>query len=169
MDHASEQPDGATGGGVASISADVGSPPSKGIEVRQFRPGHESFGIIVDYLGLSPPFDGFAAGKLLIALKHQVAHRHHVCAFRDDRLVGYCGWLYTTLAVGEAWLKGAGDLTPVDEAKADAAALTIVRADHPDALRPMIRAIREIGKGKRIFFRRDYEGRGRKRQSVLNV
>jgi hypothetical protein len=147
--------------------SDASSPAA--IEIRQFKPGFESFGIVVDYLGKTPPFDGYAAGKLVIALKHQIAHGHHVCAFRADRLIGYCGWLYTTKAVGEAWLNGSGELKPVADAEADAAALTIVHFDDRDALRPMIRAIREIGKGRRIFFQRDYQPGREKRQSVTNV
>jgi hypothetical protein len=138
-----------------------------GLQVRQFRPGYESFGVVVDYLAKCSPFDRLPAGELVTAVKHQVGHGHHVCAFRGERLVGYCGWLYTTVAIGEGWLAGRNELKSVDEG--EAAALTLVRAEAPEVLRPMIRAVRRIGKGRRIFFRRDYEGRGQKRRTVLNV
>ena len=147
-----------------SIASDAGS-----LELRQFKPTHEALGILVDYLAKAPPFRDFTVGELVIALKHQLARGHHVCAFRGELLVGYCGWLNTNSDIGERWMDGKGELKPVAD-NADAAALTIVRSDAADALTPMIRAIRGMNKGKRIFFRRDYsEGGKRKRQTVLNV
>lgn len=142
-----------------------------GLEIRQFKPTYESFGILVDYIAATPPFDRFRVRDLIRALKHQLARGHHVCAFRNEKLVGYCGWLYTTSEAGEKWMNGGEDLKPVPDEEADAAALTIVRADEADVLQPMIRALRKIGKGKRIFFRRDYEadGQAQKRRTVLNV
>lgn len=141
------------------------------LELRQFLPTHESLGILVEYLGAKPPFDAHRTGAFVSALKHQLARRHHLAAFRGERLVGYCGWLYVTTEMGERWLARQGELKPVPEAQADAAALTIVRADEDGVTLPMMRAIRRIGAGKRIFFRRDYEGETRpaKRQTVLNV
>ena len=142
-----------------------------GLEVRQFKPTHEALGILVNYLSATPPFENFRVRDFIRALKHQIAKGHHVCAFRNEKLVGYCGWLCTTSEAGEKWMNGGEDLKPVPDEEADAAALTIVRADEADVLQPMIRALRKIGKGKRIFFRRDYEadGQAQKRRTVLNV
>ena len=140
------------------------------LELRQFKPSFETLGILIDYLGKSPPFKDIATGEFVLALKHQIADGHHVCAFRGDRLVGYCGWLETTSEIGERWRSGQASLLSVAPERADAAALTTVRSDEPDVLAPMIRAIRTMNKGKRIFFRRDYaEDKPRKRQTVLNV
>lgn len=140
------------------------------LELRQFRPSHETLGILIDYLAKTAPFRDIPSGEFVRSLKHQIADRHHVCAFRGDRLVGYCGWLETTVALGEKWRDGAGELKSVPSDKADAAALTTVRADEASALTPMIRAIRTMNKGRRIFFRRDYDDDKRtKRRTVLNV
>ena len=98
--------------------------------------------ILIDYLGRSPPFKDIPTGEFVLALKHQIADGHHVCAFRGDRLVGYCGWLETTVAIGEKWKRGEGELRSVAGDKVSAAALTVMRSDVPDALTPMIRTIR---------------------------
>jgi hypothetical protein len=150
------------------VSARAGGEPP--LELRQFTSSYESLGILIDYFAKTPPFARLTVAEFVIALKHQLAHGHHFCAFRGDRLVGYCGWLWTTREIGERWMRGDGELKSVATENVDSAALTVVRADDPAALPLMIRALRERGKGKRIFFRRDYaeSSRPQRRQSVLN-
>lgn len=147
------------------------SQTSTELEIRRFAASYESLGILLDYLGSTAPFETYRVRSFLPAVKHQLAKGYHVAAFRGEELVGYCGWLYTTTEIGERWLAHAGELKPMPEEEADAAALTIVRVDERPALAPMIRSIRRIGAGKRIFFRRDYGGANprQKRQTVLNT
>ena len=145
---------------------------SGGFQFRRFTPSFEALGIVVDFLSREAPYDEFRAGKLVTALKHQVMHGHHVCAFRGEVLVGYCGWLPISQALGTLWLEGKAELTPVPADQADAVTLTTIRVDDPKVLRPLIRASRKHHYGKRVFYLgRIFDAGGRtpkRRESVLN-
>jgi hypothetical protein len=144
---------------------------SGGYEMRRFTPSFEALGIVVDFLSRKAPFDQFRAGHVVTALKHQIAQGHHVCAFRGEVLVGYCGWLQVTCELGELWLLDQAELKPVPPERADAVALTLVRVDEPAAVRPLIRACRRLEPAKRVFFRRDYANglQPTRRNTVMNV
>ena len=141
------------------------------LQLRRFTPSYEALGIVVDFLVRRAPYDQFRAGKLVAALKHQLAHGYHICAFRDETLIGYSGWLPITEELGQSWLDGKGELEPVPPERSNAAALTIVCADDPSIVRALIRATRKYRPGERVFFRRDYSGRQRpqRSQTVLNI
>src|SRR5262249_55499654 len=81
------------------------------------------------------------------------------------------GWLLTSKEIGECWAREQAPLKAVPENLADAAALTLVRADETKVLRRLIRAARQLNPGRRVFFLREYaDGVKRARQaSVLNV
>ena len=141
-------------------------------QFRRFTPSFEALGIVVDFLSREAPYDEFRAGKLVTALKHQVMHGHHVCAFREEELVGYCGWLPISEELGTLWVEGKAELAPVAPDRADAIALTAIRVDDPRVLRPLIRASRKLLYGKRAFYLgRVFHDGGRspqRRESVLN-
>jgi len=141
------------------------------IQLRQFTANYESLGIVIDFLVERPPFDQSPTGKLIPAVKRQIARRHHVCAFRGETLVGYSGWLATTVASGRLWLEGKGELEVVAGERYDAAALTVVCADEPAIMRMLIRAMRDHLPGVRVFFRREYarDRRPARARTVLNV
>lgn len=138
--------------------------------IRRFRPGWESLGLVADFVAAEPPFGDFRSKKLLAAIRHQLSSGQHAAGFEGDQLVAYCGWLLTSLAAGQAWLEGKGDLIAVAEARADSAALTIVRIPLRANVLPMIRACRNQNPGKRIFFNRNYteNGAATKKSTVLN-
>ena len=146
-------------------------PDPGGFQMRRFTPSFEALGIVVDFLSRKAPFEQFRAGHLVTALKHQIAQGHHVCAFRGEVLVGYCGWLQVTCELGELWLLDQAELKPIPPERADAVALTLVRIDEPAAVRPLIRACRTLEPGKRVFFRRDYADglHATRRNAVMNV
>ena len=121
-------------------------------QFRRFTPSFEALGIVVDFLSREAPYDEFRAGKLVTALKHQVMHGHHVCAFRGEVLVGYCGWLPISEELGTLWVQGKAQLTPVAPDENNAVALTAIRVDDPKVLRPLIRASRNLHYGKRVFY-----------------
>jgi hypothetical protein len=141
-------------------------------QFRRFAPSFEALGIVVDFLSREAPYDEFRAGKLVTALKHQVMHGHHVCAFRGEKLVGYCGWLPISEELGTLWVAGKAELTPVPPDRADAVALTTIRVDDPKVLHPLIRACRKLHYGKRVFYlgRRLYAGQRspQRRESIFN-
>jgi hypothetical protein len=143
---------------------------SSDLQIRKFRAGFEALGLVIDFVASDPPFGTFRAAKLLKALKNQLANGYHVAGFEGERLVAYCGWLTTSTAQGEAWLQGEGQLKAIAPPAGDAVALTIVRVLMPEHVLPMLRACRNLNRGKRVFFKREYSdlsGRARKR-SVVN-
>src|SRR4051812_16636361 len=145
--------------------------PAGEIKLRQFTANYESLGIVIDFLVERPPFDQFPTGKLVPAVKHQIAMRHHVCAFHGETLVGYSGWLATTVDSGRLWLEGKGELDQVSGERYGAAALTVVCADEAAIMRRLIRAMRDHLPGVRVFFRREYAlgGQPPRARTVLNM
>jgi hypothetical protein len=139
-------------------------------QLRRFTPSYEALGVVIEYIGRQPPFDQYRVGKLLAAIKHQIAHGHHVCAFQNETLVGYCGWLPITEELGRRWLEENAELAPVPPERSNAFAVTVVCGENPVIVRAIIRATRKQTVGQRAFFRRDYatERRPARLQSVLN-
>ena len=141
-------------------------------QFRRFTPSFEALGIVVDFLSREAPYDEFRAGKLVTALKHQVMHGHHVCGFRGERLVGYCGWLPISGELGRLWVQGKAELAPVPADQADAVALTTIRVDDPKVMPPLIRASRKLHYGKRVFYLGRISSAGQRspqrRESVFN-
>ncbi len=139
-------------------------------QFRRFAPTHEALGVLIDFVATRKPFDQFAAGKLTIALKHQIAGGNHVCAFRGETLVGYCGWLLITQEMGRLWLAKRAELKPVPVEQADALAVSVVCAEDPGVVRGLIRQSRKLNIGRRAFFKREYtDTRPVRLQHVYNV
>gem|GEM_PF-2946687 len=126
------------------------------VQVRQFKPGFEALGLVADFVAAVCPFGGFAAAKLLAAIRLQLSSGCHVAGFEGDDLIAYCGWMPTSVHIGLNWLHEAGELIPVDNASADAAVLTIVRIIDRPNVSAMIRACRTANPNRRVFFKRDY-------------
>jgi hemolysin-activating ACP:hemolysin acyltransferase len=137
-----------------------------GVTSRQLVASMEALGLVMSFVAREPPFSEYRAGRLVMALKHQLSTRNHVCLLRDDTLVGYCGWLRITVEQGERWLKGETTLKPVDPAKANAFALTIVSVASNEYLMPIIRACRRLHPDQRVFFKRDTAAGGSRKATV---
>ena len=129
----------------------------------------ETLGLVLAYLAQHEPFSQFRASSLVEAVQYQLTTRNHLCLIERERLVGYCGWLPTDQRTGAAWMQGKAKLTPIIEADADAVALTVFACDEARHTLPLIRQARTLNQGKRVFFRRDKQGRPSKRATVLNV
>lgn len=115
----------------------------------------ESFGVAVDFLSGFEPFSTTNLGVFARAVRRQILRREHVVAFDGEKIIGYAGWLPTTIAAAEAWVKDGADLRPVDEF-ADAAALTTVAVADTKVTLGLMRAARELNPGIRVFFKRSY-------------
>jgi hypothetical protein len=141
------------------------------VQFRTLAADYRALGTIMDFIASRRPFANYKARDVVAALKDQVAHGCHVCAFRGKSLVGYCGWLPITEDIGRLWLAGKGRLSPVSLARSDAAALTIVCSDDTQVLRGLIRTCRDLGRDRRIFFKRVYadSSRSERRQTVPNL
>jgi hypothetical protein len=102
-------------------------------------------------------------------LKAQIQSGHHVAAYRNQKLVGYCGWVNTTEEIARQWLNDEGKLEGVPAASANAVALTIVRLIDRDAVLPIIRSCRKVNGERRVFFKREpHRGQPERKSSVYN-
>ncbi|TAK50069.1 MAG: hypothetical protein EPO23_02310 [Xanthobacteraceae bacterium] len=138
------------------------------VEICQIPPTFESLGLVADLLSEFDSFDHFEFGPLTRALSAQITNRHHVCAFRGKRLVGYCGLLPVRLVGAQAWLRNHGPLEPASSGTADAIALTVVAVREAGILRPLIRYCRRGFSDLPVFFKRSYgDGQRRARKSVV--
>lgn len=129
----------------------------------------ESFGVAVDFLSRFEPFSSTDLGLFVRAVRRQILKHEHVVAFDGEKIVGYAGWLPTTVAAADAWVKNGGDLHPADRA-AEAAALTTVAVDNPKVTLGLMRAARDRNPGIRVFFKRSYvdPSRESRKATVLN-
>jgi hypothetical protein len=136
-------------------------------EIHALKPSSESLGAAVVFLSNKPPFSNYDFGGFSQALQLQIGHGHHLCALRERRIIGYCGWLLTTEAIGEAWIRGIGKLRPTPRGDSNAAAITVVAADERWLAFYLIRAGRALAPPDwRIYFKRSYAD-GRERKSVF--
>ncbi len=130
---------------------------------------YKAFGMVVDFLADSMPFGTFELSEIAPVLRTQLKAGHNLAALQGSVMVGYAGWLLTTEAVGTEWMENRAILSPMSEG--DAAALTIFASDDRGATTRLIRGARELNVGRRVFFKRGYDGQmkpGRK-STVLNT
>ena len=136
--------------------------------LRQLKPSMEVLGIIASFLTREPPFSEFRAGKLLAAIRFQLSSRNHVAMLKGETLIGYCGWLPITTALGEKWMANKAKLVPVPQEAADAVALTIVSFTEREHLLPMIRECRRLQPDRRVYFKRERKAGLPNKASVFN-
>ncbi len=132
---------------------------------------YQAFGMVVDFLADSMPFGTFELSEIAPVLRTQLRAGHNLAALKGDVMVGYAGWLLTTESIGTEWMENRAILIAMTAAESDAAALTIFASDDRGATTRLIRGARELNTGRRVFFKRGYDGQmkpGRK-STVLNT
>jgi hypothetical protein len=134
---------------------------------RQLPPSYGSLSFIMDFVVATGEFGRMQARTLFSALKTQIQSGYHVAAYRDQKLVGYCGWLITTEDIARQWLKNEAKLRSVPAVSSDAVALTIVRFVDRDAVLPAIRSCRRLNGERRVFFKREAHGSQPERKSSV--
>jgi hypothetical protein len=143
--------------------------PASPIVCRRLPPSYGSLSFIMEFIVAAPEFGGMQSRVLFPALKAQIQHGYNVAAYRNQKLVGYCGWLNTTEEIARQWLKNEGKLLGVPAASANAVALTIVRLIDREAVLPIIRSCRQLNGERRVFFKREPRGgQPARKSSVYN-
>lgn len=125
----------------------------------------------MEFLGAQQPFAGFEFGHFAEIIKSQLRLGQHAAAISHaQELIGYAGWVHTSLASAELWSRDMGPLRIVESGVHEAAALTIVAVRDPAVTLQLIRHARNLHPNVRVFFKRDYSGslRAGKKSSVLN-
>ena len=134
-------------------------------------PTFQAFGMVIDFLSDSEPFGTVEVAAIAPVIQTQLLEGHNLAAMEGERMVGYAGWLLTTIATGEEWAENRAILRPLKPEESDAAALTIFVSDDKAATLRLIRGARELNKGRRVFFKRGYDGQLKhsRKATVLNV
>jgi hypothetical protein len=114
-----------------------------------------SLGMICEFVARFPPFNDFEFGVVVKTLLYQLESASHLAAGLDDRLVGYVGWISTTREIAEAWLDRDAQLRPAFE-NADTLAVTILAAEEPSYIAPLIREAKVRHPGHSVFWKRYY-------------
>lgn len=76
---------------------------SKEISIVVLAPSFEAFGMVIDFLARSDPFDSFEVDTLANVVINQLKSGHNLAAIKDGTMIGYAGWLLTTEELGEEW------------------------------------------------------------------
>lgn len=134
-------------------------------------PSYEAFGMVLDFLAESDVFGNFELSSLAGVVRNQLRDGNNLAGIRENQIVGYVGWLHTTVMVGEEWMENRAILKPLAQSDSDAAALTVVAVSDSKVTSRLIRGARELNKGKRVFFKRGYDGvvRASRKSNVLNI
>lgn len=132
---------------------------------------YEAFGMVMDFLAESDVFANFELGTLAGVVRRQLRDGNNLAGICNNQIVGYAGWLHTNESTGQEWMENRAILRPLKEAEADAAALTVVAVSDPKVTVRLMRGARELNKGKRVFFKRGYDGvvRPGRKSNVLNT
>lgn len=134
-------------------------------------PSYEAFGMVMDFLAESDVFANFELAAIARVVRRQLKDGNNLAGTKDNQIVGYAGWLHTDIATGEEWMEDRAILKPLYGDAVEAAALTVFATADPAMTRRLIRGARELNKGKRVFFKRGYDGvvRPDRKNTVLNV
>jgi hypothetical protein len=131
------------------------SPRDQLFQITALKGSFETFGVVLAFLSSIEPFARYDLGNFARAIQHQLANANHLAAVKQNRLVGYCGWLPAKKDVAEAWMAG-GPLVPADRSEADSVVLTVVAADNRRILTGLLRRARELNPNRQVFFKRQY-------------
>jgi hypothetical protein len=114
-----------------------------------------SLGMICEFVSRFPPFNDYEFGVVVKSLLYQLESGSHLVAGQDDRIVGYVGWISTTCEIAEAWLDQDAKLRPSSE-NIDALAVTILAAEHPRHIAPLIRQAKIRHPGYSVYWKRHF-------------
>jgi hypothetical protein len=142
------------------------------IKLTSLNPSFEAFGMVLDFLSAALPFSHFELGRFAGVIRQQLQIGNHLAALsRQNEMVGYAGWIHTSVAYATLWVEDKGSLLSLDGQPHDAAALTVVASQDKRATTMLLRGARVLNPGVRVYFKRGYDGdlRTAKKVSVLNV
>jgi hypothetical protein len=123
-------------------------------------------GLVSEFVARFAPFNDYEFGALIRTLLYQLETGSHLIAGRDDRIVGYVGWIRTTRAIAEAWLKQDAQLHPSFE-NIDAVAVTILASEDPKDILPLIKHAKVLNADYSVYWKRHFtDGRLAAKRSV---
>ena len=113
-----------------------------------------SLGLAVRYLAGIDPFTQFEFGGTVSSIMHQINDGTHLILEQNDLIVGYLGWLRTSVELAEAWSNKGARLLKVHNG--DAIVVTIFHAENPAYIIRMIRAAKQMEPDTPVYWKRFY-------------
>ena len=125
-----------------------------------------SLGLLCNFVSRFPPFDTFEFKQMTVTLRFQLEAQCHLVAGDQDEIVGYLGWVPTTVPIAEAWVADQGPLTAATD-EVSAVAVTVLAASNPNYLLPLIRRAKTIRPGLPVYWKREFmHGKEPRKRSV---
>lgn len=121
--------------------------------------------VILQFLAKHPPFSAYDLKKIVHSLQIQFTQDSNLIALKDDKVVGYLGWLWTERAIAENWKRFGGKLF-AKEKNFDAIAITILAVDSPQDILPMIKHAKTLSNGLPVYWKRHAPNAARPMRSV---
>lgn len=122
------------------------------LEITQLPKNPYSLGILARFLAGTKPFSDLEFGPTVLSILHQINDGTHLIATRNDRIVGYLGWLRANEDVARAWLEEGDRLAP--DPDGNAVAVTIFFAENTDDILPIFKAAKRAEPGRSVYWKR---------------
>jgi hypothetical protein len=128
--------------------------------------GPLSLGLLCDFVSRFPPFDAFEFKQMTVTLRFQLETQCHLVAGDEDEIVGYLGWIETSVAVAEAWVADHGPLLASKE-DVSAIAVTVLATSNPRYVLPLVRHAKTVRPGLPVYWKRQFvDGKPPSKRSV---
>lgn len=125
-----------------------------------------SLGLLCDFVSRFAPFDAFEFKHMTVTLRFQLETQCHLVAGDEDEIVGYLGWIQTTVAIAEAWIADQGPLLASKE-DVSAVAVTILATSHPRYVLPLIKHAKTLRPDLPVYWKRQFaDGKAPSKRSV---
>ncbi len=122
------------------------------LEFTSIGPNPYALGTALEFISRFPPFSDFGLGSTVNAVGFQLRQSSHLIAVRDDRIVGYLGWVVTTEEVALDWLRFGNLLTP--DLGGDCVVPTIFAVEERSTIRPLLNHAREVLVLNKVYWQR---------------
>jgi hypothetical protein len=114
-----------------------------------------SLGLLCNFVSRFPPFDTFEFKQMTVTLRFQLEAQCNLVAGDADEIVGYLGWIPTTVAIAEAWAADQGPLVAATN-EVSALAVTVLAASNPKYVLPLIRRAKAMQPGLPVYWKRQF-------------
>lgn len=127
--------------------------------ISKLPPSPAASGFLCRFMAEFEPFTHFEFGAMTRTLNYQLETGNHLVGGLDDAVVGYIGWIRTSIAIADAWVAAGGALTP--EKEGEAIAITVLGVQKGGFILPLVREAKRLNPHFSVYWKRHLESRGR--------
>ncbi len=108
----------------------------------------------------------FEFKQMTVSLRFQLEAQCNLVAGHDDDIVGYLGWIPTSVTVAEDWISGRGPLIANTD-EISAIAVTVLATSNSKYVLPMMRRAKATQSGLPVYWKRQFaDGKGSQKRYV---